>query len=83
MASGDVSPFKLPGPPLELVSIVERYAASLNEDQILTAVNDILPKKQACIESDGGAFEYKLKSFKRRLNRYFFIADTFSSNVQH
>ena len=36
---------------------------------IVTVVNDILPIAQACIESDGGAFEYKLKSFKKRLNR--------------
>ena len=53
----------------ELVNTVKRYAASLNKDQIITAVNDILPRAQACIESDGGAFEYKLKSFKKRLNR--------------
>ena len=53
----------------ELVNTVERYDASLNKDQIITAANDILPRAQACIESDGGAFEYKLKSFKKRLNR--------------
>ena len=53
---------------LELVNNVERYAASLDKDQISTAVNDILPRAQACIESDGGAFEYKLKSFKKILN---------------
>ena len=53
----------------ELVNTVERYAASLNKDQIITAVNGILPRAKACIESDGGAFEYKLKSFKKRLNR--------------
>ena len=52
----------------ELVNTVERYAASLNEDSIITAVNDILLRAQACIESDGGAFEYKLRSFKKRLN---------------
>ena len=68
---------------LELVNTVERYAASLNKDQIITAVNDILPRAQTCIVSDGGAFEYKLKSFKKRHNRYFFIANIFSSNVQH
>ena len=50
----------------ELVNTVERYAASLNKDQIITAVNDILPRAQAYIESDGGAFEYKRKSFKKR-----------------
>ena len=36
----------------ELVNSVERCAASLNKDQIITAVNDILPKAQTCIESD-------------------------------
>ena len=67
----------------ELVNTVERYAASLNKDQIITAVNDILPRAQACIESDGEAVEYKLKSFEDRFNREFFIADIFFSNVQH
>ena len=42
----------------ELVNTVERYAASLNIGQIITAANDILPRAQTCIESDGGAFEY-------------------------
>ena len=40
------SPNSLP----ELVNIVERYAATQNKD--------ILPRAQACIASDGGAFEY-------------------------
>ena len=44
----------------ELVNSVERHAASLNKDQIITAVNDILPRAQGSIESDAGAFEYKL-----------------------
>ena len=48
----------------ELVKTLERYAASLNKDRIITAVNDILPRAQACTESDEGAFEYELKSFK-------------------
>ena len=65
------------------MNTVEWLAASLNKDQIITAVNDILPGAQACIESDGGAFEYKLKSVKKRFIRYFFIADIFNSNVQH
>ena len=51
----------------ELVNTVEGYAASLNKDQIITPVNDILPRAQACIKSDRGAFEYKLRSFKKRL----------------
>ena len=53
----------------ELANTVGRYAASLKKAQIITAVNDILPRAQACIESDAWAFEYKLKSFKKRLNR--------------
>ena len=53
----------------ELTNTVERHAASLNKDRLLTAVNDILPRAQACIGSDGGAFEYKLKSSKKKLNR--------------
>ena len=53
----------------ELVNNVERYAASLNKDRIITAVIDILPRAQTCIEFDRGAFEYKLKSFKKRLDR--------------
>ena len=53
----------------ELVNTVERYAAILNQGQLITSVNDILPRAQDSIKSDGGAFEYKLKSFKERLNR--------------
>ena len=49
----------------ELVNTVERYASSLNKYQIFTAVNDIQPRAHTCIESDGGAFEYKLKSFEK------------------
>ena len=60
----------------ELVNTVERNAASLNKDQIITAENHILPRAQA----DVGAFDYKLKSFKKRLNRYFFIQMT---NIRH
>ena len=51
------------------MNTVERYAASLNRDQIITAVNDILLIAQACIESDGRAFANKLKSFKKRFIR--------------
>ena len=61
----------------ELVNNVERHAIRLNKDQIITAVNDSLPRTQACIESDGGEFEHKLKSVKNKLNSYFLIADIF------
>ena len=63
------------------MNTVERYAASLNENQIITALNDILPRAEDWLESDGGAYEYKLKSFNKILNRKLFIADTSSSNV--
>ena len=58
----------------ELLHTVERHAASLNRKQIITAVNDILPRAEACIASDGGggglwgAFEFKLKSFNKILD---------------
>ena len=38
------------------MNTVERYAAILNKDQIITDVNDILPSAQACIELDRVAF---------------------------
>ena len=66
----------------ELVNTIEGYAASLNQDQIITAVNDILPRAQACIESDGGALEYKLKSLNKRQS-FIFYCGYFSLNVQH
>ena len=72
---------KLPSRASECREKIRCY--TLNIDQIITVVNDILPRAQACIESDRGAFEYKLKSFKKRFNRYFFTADIFSSSVQH
>ena len=55
----------LPNSLPELVNTVERYAASLNNYQIITAANEILHR--ACIESDGRAIEYKLESFKKDL----------------
>ena len=68
----------------ELVNTVARYTASLNTDQIITAVNDIPPRARACIEYDGGAFEYKLKYLKKRLNRYFVLGIFFPevSNIR-
>ena len=55
----------------ELVYTVAKYAASLNKDQIITAVNDMLPRAQACIASDGEAFKYELKYFKKRHVNFF------------
>ena len=109
MASGDVSPSKLPSLTWtkiieeniatvsntveektnssisdhpnshpELANTMERNAASLNKDKIITAVNDILQRAQACIEFKGGAFEYKLKILQEKTRSLIF-----SSNVQH
>ena len=52
---------------LKLLNTVERYTVSLNKDQIITAVNDIILIDQACMESDGGAFEYKIKSLQKNV----------------
>ena len=54
------------------MNTVERYAASLNKDQIITAVNDILQRAQACIESDGGAFEYKTEILQEKTESLIF-----------
>ena len=51
-----------------IVNTVERYPATLNKGQRITAVNDSLPRAQACIESDREAFEYTLKYFEKKLN---------------
>ena len=50
-----------------MVNTMKICAASLNKDQIITAVNDILPRAQACMKSDGRAFEYELKSVNKIL----------------
>ena len=50
----------------ELVKIVERYTASLKKDQIITAVNDIQPRTQACIESDGGALRVQTEILQEK-----------------
>ena len=62
----------------ELVNTVERYAANLNRNQIITAENDILLKTQAFIESDWGAFEYRLKSFTKKRSQLFLYCGYFS-----
>ena len=47
------------------MNTVEIYAASLNKDQVITAVSDILPRAQACIESDGWGEDLILNFFYR------------------
>ena len=49
----------------ELKATVEAYAASLTPEEISKAVMDILPRAEACILAEGGAFEYGLKKHKR------------------
>ena len=49
----------------ELKATVEAYAASLTSEEISKAVLDILPRAEACILAEGGAFEYRLKQHKR------------------
>ena len=51
--------------------------ASIKIKSLLLCMNDILPRAQACIESDKEAFEHKLKSFKKTLYRYFFYCRYF------
>ena len=68
----------LPNSLPELVNAEEKYTANLNKEQIITAVNynNILQRAQAGIESDRGAFEFKLKYFRKRFNRSFFLLHT-------
>ena len=109
MASSDVSPSNLPGPPWtkiteenidrvrnlveekpnssislltptsnslsDLVNTVERYDA---KDQIITAVNHILPRAQACIESDGGYLSTNWNSSRKDLIDNFVLPYIFS-----
>ena len=50
----------------ELKEIVQEYINSLEPGEIIKACRDITPKAMACIESNGGVFEYKLKKSKRK-----------------
>ena len=50
---------------LNYLSLIVRYLVKSLSGTSL-AVDNILPRAQASIESDGGTFEYKLKSFKKR-----------------
>lgn len=50
----------------ELKETVEVYSNTLEKEEIIKACRDILPRADACIQSGGGAFEYKLKKIKRK-----------------
>ena len=49
----------------ELKHTVTEFANSLTPEEIKKAVGDIIPRAEACIMSNGGAFEYRLKKHKR------------------
>ena len=49
----------------ELKETVNEFAASLTPEEIKKAVGDIIPRAEACLLSNGGAFEYRLKKHKR------------------
>lgn len=49
----------------ELKQTVTEFANSLTPEEIKKAVGDIIPRAEACIMSNGGAFEYRLKKHKR------------------
>ena len=48
----------------QLKATVESFAASLTAEEISKAVNDILPRAEACILAEGGSFEHVLKKHK-------------------
>ena len=50
----------------QLRDIVEEYTSNMDTREVLEACRDVLLRARACIQSKGGAFEYKLKKFKRR-----------------
>ena len=59
-------------PPTSLEALqdtVNGFADSLDREDIIKSARDIIIRTKACKEAQGGAFEYKLKKFKRSLNR--------------
>ena len=48
----------------ELKSTVDAFANLLSPQQVESAVKNILPRARACIERNGGAFEYRLKKVR-------------------
>ena len=49
------------------MNTVEDFANSLDEDEVRKAVKDIKPRAAVCKSVNGGAFEYKLKKMKKKL----------------
>ena len=45
---------------------VEEYTSNLNTREVIEACRDVLTRAKACIQSNGGAFQHKLKKFKRK-----------------
>ena len=50
-----------------------KISASLNKDQIITAVNDILPRTQACIETVEGHLSINWNPSRKYLIVYFWL----------
>jgi hypothetical protein len=48
----------------ELMETVNEYSDSLEKEEIMKAVGNILKRAECCIEAEGGAFEYKMKKAK-------------------
>ena len=46
----------------ELIATVEEYRSSMDEQEAREARRSMLPTARTCIETGGGAFEYKLKN---------------------
>ena len=51
----------------ELIATVEEYKDSLDEQEARETRRSMLPTARTCIESGGGAFEYKLKNTAQAL----------------
>ena len=49
----------------QLKETVEDYVGNLDKGSVIKAVRDITPRAQACKNSNGGPFEYRLKKAKK------------------
>ena len=61
----------LPNTMEELVETVNEFTDSLEREEVRKAVGNIVKRAESCIEAEGGAFEYKLKSKRNRVDSFF------------
>ena len=63
----NVSPFHLPKPNSieELMEHVSDYVKSIPREVVYKAVKDIYKRAGCCLENGGGAFESRLKMYKK------------------